>query len=213
MAFTKRLIESVMQTAKSSTSGYQDEDELNRNIAMVENDLMDIICPLYEENQKVRDLLNPFITQPSTTVVTDNVVALPPDYVRIVDSMYKGRPVYKRNVNEISIIQTSPVRKPDVEKGPYYCYFMGGAMKVIPAISEIDLIYIRRPEPGEIRFIIEETDERDYIEIAVEREIEWPESAFNILYYLLLEKYGVEMSSQISMEYSQLGINKELSKV
>lgn len=202
-----------MQTARSSTSGYQDEAEINRNIAMVENDLMDTICPLYEENQKVRDLLNPFITLPSTTTVTNGIVSFPPDYVRIVDSSYDGRPVYKRNVNEISIIKTSPTRKPTLDNGPYYCYFAGDSMRVLPEIEEIDLIYIRRPEPGEIEFNIVESADRDYIEIDVVREIEWPESAFNILYYLLLEKYGVEMRSQISMEYSQLGVNKEISKL
>lgn len=214
MAFTQRLIESVMQTARFSTSGYQDDAEINRNLAMVENDLMETIAPLSEENQKIRDLLSPFITPPSTLPVSSGIVTLPADYVQVVDSFYNGKPVYKRNVNEISIINTSPTRKPNIDKGPYYCYFAGGGMRVLPVeMEEIDMIYIRKPVPGEIEFNVIEDEDRDYVTISVLRETEWPERAFNILYYLMLEKYGVEMTSQIAMEYSQLGINKEIQKV
>lgn len=214
MAFTQRLIESVMQTGRFRTSGYQDDTEINRNLAMVENDLMETLAPLSEENQKVRDLLLPFITAPSTIPVINGVATLPGDYVQVVDSFYKNKPVYKRNVNEVSIINTSPIRKPTLDKGPYYCYFAGSGMRVLPEEMEsVDMIYIRRPEPGQIEFTIEETEESDYVNISVIRETEWPERAFNLLYFLMLEKYGVEMTSQISMEYSQMGVNKEIAKV
>lgn len=214
MPFTKRLIESVMQTARFSTAGYQKDVEINRNLAMVENDLMETLAPLSEENQKVRDLLGPFITPPSTLPVSIGVVDLPDDYVQVVDSTYNKKPIYKRNVNEISILETSPVRRPTLDKGPYYCFFAGNGMRVLPAeLPTVDMIYIRKPVPGEIEFEVVSTDESDYVTISVVRETEWPERAFNLLYYLMLEKYGVEKTDQLAMEYSQLGINKEVSKI
>lgn len=214
MAFTKRLIESVMQTAGYSTSGYQADVEINRNLAMVENDLIGTLVPLWEDNQNVRDMLSPFITPPTILPVSSGGVELPVDYVQIIDSNYNRKPIYKRNVNEISIIETSPIRKPDLEKGPYYCYFLGKSMRVLPQdIPEVEMMYIRQPIPGEIVFDIREEEDRDYVELSVVRETEWPEKAFNLLYYSMLEKYGVEKTSQLAMEYSQLGINKEISKV
>lgn len=214
MAFTKRLIESVMQTAGYSTSGYQDDIEINRNLAMVENDLIGILSPLWESNQSVRDMLSPFITPPSTTPVSSGVVDFPPDYVQIIDSSHNKKPIYKRNINEISLIESSPTRAPKMERGPYYCYFAGGDMYVLPEEMEtVDMIYIRQPIPGEIAFDFQEEEDRDYVTMSVVRETEWPQKAFNLLYYLMLEKYGVEKTSQIAMEYSQLGINKEISKV
>lgn len=213
MAFTKRLIESVLQTARSSTSGYQDDTEINRNLPMVESELMETLAPLYSTNQKVQDLLGPFVTDFAPTPVVDGTVSLPSDYVQIVDSDYEGKPVYKRNTNEISLIRTSATRKPTAD-GPYYCYFTGGQMKVLPdTLEEINLSYIRRPIPAEIAYNIVSTDQSDYVEVSVVRESEWPERAFNLLYYMLLEKFGIEQESQLSMEYSQLGINKEVSKL
>lgn len=214
MAYTLRLIESVLQTARSRTSGYQDDEEINRNIAMVESDLMEILVPLYSTNQKVQDLLAPFVVPFTTTSVISGVVTFPSDYVQIVDSMYNDLPIYKKNVNEVSLVVSSPIRKPNLEKGPYYCYFTGSRMNVLPAsIPNIQMSYIKRPEAGKIAYSFVDDEEEDYATISVVTEISWPERAFNILYYLLLEKYGIENQSQLALEYSQLGINKEISKV
>lgn len=212
MAFTQRLIESFMQTARSSTSGYQDDDDINRNLAMIDNEIMETLAPLYSVNGKVQDLLQPFVKPISSTVVDGSLVK-PTDYVQYVDSTYKGNPIYPRNPNEVSIINTSPTRKPTLDKGPYFVYFTGGDIKYLPKeIDAVDVVYLRRPVPGSVSFTISDLDDSDYIEMSVVKEIEWPERAFNLFYYHLLEKFGVEMSNQLASEYSQLGINREITK-
>lgn len=212
MAFTQRLIESFMQTARSSTSGYQDDADINRNLAMIDNEIMETLAPLYSVNGKVQDLLQPFVKPMSSPVVEGSLVK-PVDYVQYVDSIYNWNPVYPRNPNEVSIINTSPTRKPTLDSGPYFVYFVGGNINYLPKeIETVELIYLRRPKPGAISFSFESTDESDYVEMSVVDEIEWPERAFNLFYYHLLEKFGVEMSNQLASEYSQLGINREITK-
>lgn len=212
MAFTKRLVESFMQTARSSTSGYQDDDDINRNIAMIDNELMETFAPLYAINGKVQDLLKPFVKKGPQAVVA-GVLSTPANYVQYIDSSYKGTPIYPRNINEISILETSPIRKPKLE-GPCFVSFSGGTINYHPKeINSVELSFIERPLPGVIKFNVVSTEDSDYITTEVTREILWPERAFNLFYYHLLEKYGIEQDSQLAAEYSQLGINREITKV
>lgn len=214
MAFTKRLVESFMQTSRSSTSGYQSKDDINRNIAMISNELMETFAPLYSINGKVQDILQPFVKPQPNAAVTLGLLSKPTDYVQYISSTFKDSPVYPRNLNEIDIINTSPVRKPTLEKGPYFVTFVGNDIKYHPKeINAVDLMYIRKPSAGSINFDIVSTEDSDYINIVVVQETEWPERAFNLFYYHLLEKYGFEQSSQLAAEYSQLGINREITKV
>lgn len=213
MAFTQRLIESFMQTARSSTSGYQDDVDINRNLAMIDNEIMETLAPLYSVNGKVQDLLQPFVKPVQSQAVVSGSLVKPADYVQYIDSIYEGKPVYPRNPNEIAILNTSPVRKPTLDKGPYFVYFTGGNINYLPnEIESVELVYLRKPEAGEISYSYTSTDDSDYVEISVVKEIEWPDRAFNLFYYHLLEKYGFEYSSQLALEYSQLGINREITK-
>lgn len=214
MAFTKRLIETFMQQSNSSTSGYQDEDDINRNLAAIDNELMETLAPLYSMNGKVQDLLQNHVDVKSDHPVINGVAPKPDNYVQYVDSIFDGNPVYPRNINEVSIINTSPIRKPTIDKGPYYVYFSSGNINYIPKeIDAVELYFLKRLKPGKISFDAVSTDDSDYFSISVVDEIGWPERAFNLFLYHLLEKYGVEMKEQLSMEYSQLGINREVSKV
>lgn len=213
MAFTKRLVESFMQTSGTATSGYQDDVDINRNLAMIDNELMETFAPLYSENGKVQDILSAFIEMKEDQTVTNGKLDKPTDYVQYVDSVYKGKPVYPRNVNEISLIETSPIRIPTLEKGPYFVAFYSDEINYKPKeINKVNLVYIRRPVPGEIKFTPVSTDDSDYNTITVQREIEWPERVFNLFYYHLLEKYGIEKKDELELEYSQLGIQRELVK-
>lgn len=214
MAFTKRLIETFMQQSNSSTSGYQDEDDINRNLAAIDNELMETLAPLYSMNGKVQDLLQNHVDVNSDHPVINGVAPKPDNYVQYIDSIFDGNPVYPRNINEVSIINTSPIRKPTIDKGPYYVYFSSGNINYIPKeIDAVELYFLKRLKPGKISFDAVSTDDSDYFSISVVDEIGWPERAFNLFLYHLLEKYGVEMKEQLSMEYSQLGINREVSKV
>lgn len=213
MAFTKRLVETFMQESRSSTSGYQDDEDINRNLASIDDLLMETFAPLYSTNGKVQDMLQPFVKSDNANVSLGKLEK-PTDYVQYIDSIYKGSPVYPRNINEVSTINTSPVRKPTIYKGPYFAYFSSGDINYLPKeIEAVELFYLRRPVYGEIKLTPVSTAESDYNELSVTKEIEWPERAFNLFLYHLLEKYGVEMKDQLALEYSQLGINREISKI
>lgn len=214
MEFTKRLVETFMQQSNSSTSGYQDEADINRNLAAIDNELMETFAPLYSVNGKVQDLLQNHVKVLQDHPVVNGVAPKPDDYVQYIDSFFKGNPVYTRNINEVSIINTSPIRKPTLDKGPYFVYFSSGNMNYLPKeIDAVELYFIKRLPPGEIKFEVMSTDDSDYVELSVVNEIQWPERAFNLFLYHLMERYGVEMKEQLSMEYSQLGITREVSKV
>lgn len=212
MAFTKRLVESFMQTSQSLTSGYQSEEDINRNLAMIDSEIMEILAPLYATNGKVQDLLQNAVKKSELPVV-DGIMSKPEGYLQFISSSYNGTPMYPKNLNEIDIINTSPIRKPKLT-GPCFTTFVDGVVECHPKEIEKALVnYLKTPLPGSIEFVMVSNEDSDYIEINVVREIDWPDRAFNLFYYSLLEKYGFEKNSQLSAEYSQLGINREIAKV
>lgn len=213
MAFTKLLIESVQQATRSSTSGYQDQDDINRNLEAVDKEITETLFPLYAINGKVQDLVQNFVKK-STGAVVSGELAKPDDYVQHISSSYEGKPMYPRNINEIDIIRTSPIRNPKLESGPYFIYFESTKIKYLPEdISSVDLVYLRRPKAGKIKETYVSDADRDYVTTDVVKEIEWDDRAFNLFYYHMMEKYGFEQNDQLSIEYSQLGINREITKV
>jgi hypothetical protein len=212
MIDTATLIKSVFQAARVGTSGYQDQDEANRNLQMVELELYSTLIPLIATNVNVQTFMSEFIEY-SDGAITAGLWPYPDDYNTHLFSTVNGKPVYVKTKAEIDIILNSTIRKP-TQNGPYYLTIEKTGLQFYPTTtSSANVVYYRYPVYGKVTFTEASTEDSDYIDISTDEPLEWPEKAFNILYYSLLEKYGVDCRESIALEYSQLGINKEMSKL
>ena len=217
MIDTAELIKSVFQEARIGTSGYEDQDEVNRNIKMVEMDLFSTLIPLVAKDFTIQTLLANFLEKGTVAVgglwTYPNVVDEPDVFHSYLSSTINGKPVYPKTKNEIDIILNSSVRKP-TEDGPYYSTVEKTGIQHYPkTITELEAFYYRYPVYGTVTFNTVSDDDSDYVNIVTDKAIQWPEKAFNILHYSLLERYGVDCRESLALEYSQLGIKKELSKL
>lgn len=210
-----RLYETIAQRAKTGTSGYQSKDEFNRDIASVQTALMGLLCPLYDSSQAVRDLLSPFVEPLSVTTSATGVAAKPDDYFQMAALSISGYPVKLVAANERFMLQFVPSRRPSAADNRYFYYIESDSINVLPATSAFPLVgtYIREPEEASIDFTVTSTDEDDYIEVTSVDDLEWPERAFNILVYMMLQNLGLEMKEQILSEFSNLGISMEINKL
>ena len=209
-----RFYNSVMQTARAGSSGYVNKNEWNTGMSQVETDVFNIMAPLYSTNFQVQDILAPFVTSKKDAALVDGVLTKETDYSQFISAEINGNPVYPLNLNEVSIIKTSPVRKPSIEKNQYYLTFENDKVSFLPeTITKVDYRYLRKPVPAELDMTVVSNEDSDYVTPVKVKDLEWPEKAFNILYYLMLEKYGVDQRESLAYEYAQLGIQKEISKV
>lgn len=203
-----------MQAARLGSSGYSDDAEWNRNLKLVQTDLFNTMAPLYSKNIQVQDMLAPFVKSLSDQVVTNGAVVKDANYGQLISINIGGYPVYPININEESIINTSPVRKPSIEKNQYYYLLKNNQINILPYnVQKVSYEYLRVPADALIKFNIVETSESDYFTPEALSEIEWPVKASNFLLYLMLEKYGIDQRESLAIEYSQIGIQKEISKV
>lgn len=209
-----RLFNSVMQAARLGSSGYSDEDEWNRNLSAVQTDLFNIMAPLYSKNFQVQDMLSPFVSDDVSVDLISGKLVKNSDYGQLISISVNDYPAYPINHNEEAIIKTSPIRKPSISNNQYYFTFKGNDIHILPKeVATAVYTYLKTPSVVEIKFDVISTDNSDYIEVSSLSDLEWPEKAFNFLYYLMLEKYGVDQRESLAMEYSQMGIQKEINKV
>lgn len=201
-----RLYNTIMQSAKTGTSGYQTVDKFNDDLAAVQTDILTTFRPGYESNQMVRDLLGPFVKSVAAATT------LPPDYFSFISAVIGGNPSYPISNNEVGLYTTSPVRSP-AKSGQSYHYFVNGAVQFLTSGSLLGtMTYMRHPDRAYVTETIVSTDDSDYSTIIVGSDLEWPESAFNLFYYKMLERLGVEMKEALLMEYARFGIQSEIVK-
>lgn len=221
-----KLIERVDQLAKASTSGYATQEEKNSDIYAVQYEVLSILCDSYENNQKVSDALINHVRFADITTDANGVVGFGSsgsddtvsDYYRLlsINLGFTGGvqyPATKVNINEIGMYKTSPIRKMVLADNRVGYYLADGDIIMLPETTmDICLIYCKKPELAQIVYTTDEDDDNDYLVVDEGEtiDIDFPEGLFNLFAYLLLEKRGVEMKDALSMEFSQLGIQRTL---
>lgn len=209
-----RLYETVSQLAKTETSGYQTEQEFNNDVAAVQDDLMTLFSPLYSINQTLKDILDPFVKTSPLVTDSNGEVSYPADYYRALTGTVNGHPAYPIAVNEKDIWNNSAIRKPSVAKNIYVYYQEDEKIKLLPRqVLTLTLSYIRKPAEASLEFDVVSTDDSDFITPVSVDDLEWNENVFNLFVYKMLVRLGMEMKDQLSLEYSRLGINTELSNI
>lgn len=209
-----RLWNTVNQLAKNGTSGYQNQYEFNRDLADTQESLMSFLAPLYSVNQSLKDLLSPFATYQNITTDSDGVLTKPMDYYRVSTASVNGYPAYPISVNEKDVIRTSAIRTPSSTTNLYFYYQENEEIMFLPE-EELDVRFSYLRKPGEASIILTESSDadRDYLIPTVGYDLEWDDNAFNFFLYMMLEKLGLEMKEQLSMEFANIGLSKEISKI
>jgi hypothetical protein len=219
------LFQRLSDYAQKYQSGLDVESSFNSKMAEVQLEVFNQFQPYYAVNEQVRVLLSPWVKSWNNyTTGFDGVVpyptADPNDFCRVISLFVMGNnntPIYEIaqvNENELGIIQRMPQRRPSSEKKRVY-YLDTDRIQLYPqqAIS-ISGFYFVYPTDAKIAFtynIIDGEDVRVYDSVN-SIDLQWNESAANLILYKMLEKYGVSVREDLLMQYSRLGLSNIQTK-
>lgn len=207
----------VMDITKSGTSGQDSQDEFNRRVKSVQRTLVEMLVDVDEDNEKVTDALKWLKkTSGDLTSDADGLITFPDDYLHLdtvtfINADGAKFPTTKIGTSSVDMYRTSPIRKANLTKNKINYYLENSALYVQPeqAGVKVRLKYIKEVPDATITLTPME-DAGDYVTVAVGAEFGWPTSVFNLITYMLLEQYGVEIKEQLMVEYAQYGISKEM---
>lgn len=209
MIQTVRLYKDLVDTAKIGTAGYQRADEFNNALDAVQTSLMSLLSPLYASERSVKDLLAPFIVR---TNVSGGVIPKPDDYEQLISISISGHPVTQVDPNEDASQSLLPSRRPNAANGVYNVVEHSNSFIVTPTGSG-NMSYIRRPLTSHISLSASSTDDSDYVTPSATINLEWPEKAYNLIFYMMLDRFGISQKEALLMEYSKFGIQQEAAKL
>lgn len=210
-------------TAKTGTSGYQSQDDFNRDLDTVQKKIANILCDNYDISQKVEDALFGLLVSKTSVASSTGIFAYsnsfgqisnPADYFRLISLWVnvgnQQIPAGKIASNQISVYSTAYVRKPSIANNNYSYYFLDGNMQMMPMQQMLcTLVYCKIPPVAAVTLTQSSTTNSDYITVTAAQDLIWPAMDFNLFYYHMLEMLGVEVKDNLLLEYSQLGISKE----
>lgn len=207
-----RLYRDLVNTAKIGTSGYLRESEINDALSFVQTSLMGTLAPLFAVNRSVKDLLAPFIVSDSLPAP---VINKPEDYFQLISMNIDDVPVRSLPLNSKTSINSVPSRRPSDQNGILYYVEESDSFFILPSTvaSSVEFLYIRHPLGVSITLTPSSTDDSDYLIPSASDSLEWPERAYNIIFYMMLDKLGVAQKESLLMEYSNLGIQQEAAKL
>lgn len=203
-----RLWEELMQSAKTGTSGYQSEEEFNRDVNTVQRPtLMGILAPYYESNQTVADILAPFVEEVALSTTK------PADYFRFISATNNGEPCIPINANQATMYSSSSVRSPAASGNTYYYFQEDGIVFLSNGATSGTMKYLRYPEEAEITLTPTSTADSDYLTPTSVDDLEWPEQAYNLILYFMMQKLGLEMKEPLLAEFANLGIQFSIDQI
>lgn len=203
-----RLWETLMQSSKNGTNGYQTASEFNRDLSSVQTSLLGLLCPQYAMNTYVQELLTPFLK--SVTVSTTR----PAECAYFLGATINDIASFPITPLQAPIYESSPIRKPSATNLTAYHYLInGGITYIYDGTLAGTMQYIRYPLASTIVLTPVSDANRDYVVPTAGVELEWNENAFNFILYMMMQKLGLEMKENLILEYSNAGIQMEVAKV
>lgn len=202
-----RLWETLSQMGKTGTSGYQTADEFNRDLASSQTSAMSLLCPWYAKNTMVQEILAPFVTD----VPVSNTE--PSDCFYFLGATINDIAAFPITPVQAPLYKDSPIRKPSAKNLTAYWYMIDGGYQFIHDGSLTGTMqYIRMPKEASIALTPVSTPERDYVTPTSVDDLEWPESAFNLILGMMLQKLGIEMEDDLLMSVGIQTIQYETQK-
>ena len=192
----------------------------NSALAEVQLELFNTVSPLYDANEKVKSLLDFWVksqagnsaSDGSLAVGTDPEVVNRPLGVGYTDGTNILFGIYEVSENELVAIARMPQRAPNVAKKiVYYRFNSPNTIQFYPATTTpYSLFYLIYPTEAKIAFTFTETDDEDIMTYDPTDSVDlgWPQSAYNLIVYLMLQKYGVTVRESILEEYSKFGVTE-----
>lgn len=208
------LYNSTEQLMKSGTAGYTTQSEWNNILSAVQRQLMEYLFPFFENNTQVQDALAPFVKSVAAASVTSSGLAKPTGYAHFLSASIGGYPVFPIKSNSETIINHLSIRQPSVTNKLYYYYMEDDKIKFLPSVTHsVAYTYIRQPATASIVLTAVSSDDDDYITASMGSDLEWPSTMFNLILYMMLERLGLEQKEQLTMQFANLGIQKEAIKL
>lgn len=203
-----RLWETLMQSAKTGTAGYQSEDEFNRDLDSVQTIAMSILCPKYASNTYVQEMLRPFVVEVDVSTVK------PENCFYFLGATINDIPSYPITPVQASLYRSSPIRQPSAKNPAAYHYFINDGIEFIHTGTLAGTMqYIRTPAEATIVLTPVSTENRDYEEPTAGTDLEWPEKAFNLLLALMQQKLGIELKEDILITLGAQSAQQEIQNV
>lgn len=207
----------VTQLGKTGTSGYINQDEFNNIITSRQLTLAQLLMEVEQENKKAADMISWLKISTSLTADDNGKITMPTGYLHLdtisLIASAKSYPVSELQSTEVDMVRTSPVRAPSLALNDVNFYFEAGQVVMLPEQAmTIKMRYFKVPPIAALTLTPSGDDDNDYLTPTVGTELGWPASAFNLLAYLVLMDFGVEMKEQAILEFAQFGITMEMIK-
>lgn len=208
MISTVRLWETLMSSARTNSTGYQTASQFNLDLASVQTSLMGLLCPLYATNTYVQELLAPFVR--SLAISTTK----PSDSFYFLGGTINGIPAYQITPTQGSLYTSSPIRRPSSTNQTAFFYLVNDNVQWVYSGAFVgNMEYIKTPLPATIILTPVSDANRDYVTPTAGADLEWPESAFNFILAMMMQKLGLELKEDLLLSMSQLGLQAETAKV
>ena len=195
----------------------------NSALAEVQSEIFNGLEPIYDQSEKIKDLLNFWVKQQAGTSSPDGSQAIgtnPEVVCRPLSIGYTSAGTIIYSISEISeseLIASArvPQRAPNVAKKiVYYRFNTPGTLNFYPAASiPYFCYYLIYPTAASIAFTYSSTSDEDIMtyDAGSSVQLAWPASATNLILYSMLDKYGVSVREQLLQSYAEYGIVKSAS--
>lgn len=190
----------------------------NTALAEVQIELFNDLSPLYDENEKVKTLLDIWVKEQVGSSNSGGVVTAGtnPEVVnRPISIGYTDGSgnilfsIVEIDESELIAIARMPQRKPNSsKKNVYYRFNSPSTVQLYPKeIVSYDMFYFIYPTAALIVFTFSTTANEDIMtyDSVNSVNLQWPQTAFNLIMYKMLEKYGVTVREELLQAYAKFG--------
>jgi len=190
----------------------------NSKLAEVQIETFNLFAPLYDQNEKIKTLLDVWVKEQSGSSNSLGIVALgtAPDVVSrplAIGYVVSAMPAFSiSSIDETELIAIAriPQRAPNsAGKKVYYRFNSPSLLQFYPKETvPYDAFYLTYPTAAKIAFTYTTVSNEDIMSYDSINSVNllWPQAAFNLILYGMLEKYGISVREQLLQEYAKYGI-------
>lgn len=208
------IFKSLSEYAGDYVSGMNPIVEFNSKLNEVQKDMVASTFPLYDKNERIRTILEPFVK--NTTGTTSGTIPKPNGMNRVLGIMATANgeqfPLYYAKENELISQSFIPQRKADFTKRIGYYRVAGTDISIIPSETcEYSMSYLVNPKEASLKYeyLAISSGETSLVETG-SVDLEWDSNSFNLILNWMLLKYGVMNRDQFLTEISSYGLNSDL---
>lgn len=224
----KTIFDRVADLSRKDKSGYTSSEEFNRNLAQAQNMLMAYYYHRFEQEQEIVDNLNPFVVE-KTLPIARSFVSLPQDYRHRLQLVYlfiqndncppTPVPSYERIVmhycsaNEEALLESSAIRRPNLEKKSLHHTFVSNKIRVLPRdlTGYVELKYLRDSKQAVYATTLDTVNDQENYDPINSIDLEWEDQDTNNFVDIMLLFQGIATREDALFQFIQqrLAIQKK----